>query len=171
VCEGLDTWWDLIRVVVDRGYEPDIAHNENDKTICYNYEFIGMANELPLLRTKEVCSKHLIVYDEFNRVINLHEIRQGIKEYIPRPEKFRRWSWFKTQYPFRYRYDPVPLFGHHHHGCWHGKAHTYRNGNIKAYYDLPDSRIKGFRDFGSEWDEDYTRPERNWKSQRKTQWK
>lgn len=170
-----ETWWDLIGEIVHSGYESSIAHNENDllvywRTDCY-YDYPDK-----VLKTKkvEVFTRHILVYDEYDRIINLNEIREGLKQYKEQPAKpWNRRPWYSNKY-FEYRREPVPYTGKsRYHNHWRRTKHSYLKSYLSTYDIIDDPRINQYLDTGYWWDDDDypAHPQKNWKSHRRTQWK
>lgn len=151
-----DSWWSLIGYIVIGRYEKAIAHNANDIYVSFCFGYVE----------RETYSRHLFVQDEFDRIINLAEIREGIKIYVDHPRQYKRRNGF-----FRFRYDPVPGIGKRRHGGWYRTSHSYRKCYLDALSvetDLPEARLQKNLDMGCAWDDEFPRVnQRTWKKQGK----
>lgn len=172
----LETWWDLIGEISRNGYEDSIAHNENDLLVYWRTDWYwDFHNETHITKKVECFTRHIFVYDEYDRIINLNEIRAGIKAYKApeRREYYRHWYRMRGCY-FEFRREPVPHTGHSRWGRYYRyKRHTYRNSYLSTCDILPDPRINSQLDLGCKWDDEFPRSnEKNWKSQgkKKHQW-
>ena len=178
-------WWELIECVKSIGIDW-FGHNPNDINSYYDcgsfklvpidhYDpdyiveralFLLSGQEDPpfISRKRHVSSRFYTVLDDFDRIINLNEIKEAIDVFKPRYGSERR---KKSHYYFRYRIDPVP----HTHKRKYGKYfRRVKSSNRKYYSDLTswvkDSRTKNI--FSYEW-EDRMRSDRSssWKNNKK----
>jgi hypothetical protein len=172
------SWWELISHININ----DVAHTIND--IWVSYESRINNKGIKYLK-KNVYGKSVIVYDEYNRVINLSELREGVEHYNPNlpNESIRKYYRWRGSTDYQYlRYDPVPFTGQNR---WRAKAyryntHTYRNYflSVLSYGNeiKLDSKIKvEFYDYhNSLYRDNYLRSNYNnksWKNQKKRkQW-
>ena len=177
-----DDWWEMIGWVSEN--LDSIAHTKNDtyayldcgtiilKPVDIVEEAIrllaGIQSKIPDVIIRHVYCRHLIVYDEFERTVNLHEIRESVKIYKPRYKSTKR----TKGYYFEYRRDPVP-YTHRRRGHYYRKVKTT---NRKYYLDLTswieDSRTSNIFQFSCKWDDEYPRFEtKSWKQNKKRrQW-
>lgn len=177
-------WWEMIDFLSRN--ENRIAHNSND---CYSYYDCGKFSRVPpekdivnqaidlllgiydnhkwIERRRTIEQRDLFVYDEYDTLVNLYEIREALSVYVPRYTKK------KKVYHNIYRVDPVPKSGKH----YYNRCRTSRV-NLKYYKDamsyIHDSRIR--TQFGNRlanYYEDYFPrfSQRSWKKHRKTQYK
>ena len=179
-------WWDLIGYLKDKEYA--IAHNDNDLYIYYDcgtfklkpselsYEdeivkktisFLMGENDYKEIK-RYIYKRDLFVYDDYNKLVNLHEIRESIS--ILKPKKDKKWRWFRDY--FRYRYDPVPGISVYRRNRFRKvKRNKSYAAKLSEYVDLfpNDSSIKRSAFFVSRWDDDfsYRKTEKNWKRQSK----
>ena len=137
IVKKFNTWWELIKEL-DNYNDYVFAHNKNDTYIVHDFFY---AEDIwgTIVYTKKVYYRNVFVYDEFNRIINLSEIREGIAKYKPRIESTRNKHWHhfyskKYKFIFQYRHEPVPCTGHYNHnsGYYRGNVTT----NKKYYSDL-----------------------------------
>ena len=167
----INTWWDLIGEIVHHGYEDSIAHNENDLLVYWRTDCYWDGKEVKTKQV-EVFTRHIFVYDEYDRIINLREIRKGIKEYHEPPQKPYRWRRHRGCY-FEFRREPVPGTGGHGWGRYYRHPRMYFQSYLKTRDILPDPRIEERLHLCMYWWDDYPRfNEKNWKSQgkKKHQW-
>ncbi len=180
-------WWDLIGYLKDKEYA--IAHNDNDLYIYYDcgtfkikpsdlsYEDEIVKKTITLLTVgtidygeinRYIYRRDLFVYDDDNKLVNLHEIRESIAIY--KQPKTKKWVWFRDY--FRYRYDPVPGIGVYRRNRFRRiKRNKSYAAKLSEYVDLfpNDSSIKRSAFFVSKWDDDFScrKTEKNWKRQSK----
>ncbi len=163
-----ETWWSLIGYLVNGHYENSIAHNDNDIYIAHypNYYYEKVE---PWQIESEIYMRHIFVQDEFDRIINLSEIREAIREYVDQPNHYKR-----THGIFRYRFDPVPGIRKRRWGRYRS-THSYRKCYLDALSvetNLPEARLRKNLDMGCAWDDEFPRfTSRSWKETKKRkQW-
>ena len=163
------SWWELIDDIKQGRYDERYGHNPNDHITSILPIFYGEDSQgIPIYRydiRKE--QRDCIAYHD-DLVINLAEIRKGLKEYRSHDRKYnpRRW----TRDYFEYRREPVPGLRHHrhHHRYWKIPQHSYRSSWVKALEFGEYPKAKDHLTFDPWWDDEYPRrPEKNWKSQGK----
>lgn len=100
-CLPCATWQEMIDLV--RASENRVAHNANDTrtVLCLVRDAHGAVR--PEAHSME--RRDLVVLDAFGRIVNLAEIREGIRVSLPRP---RQGPASRRGLPFRFRLDPVP---------------------------------------------------------------
>jgi hypothetical protein len=176
---------DLIKLIA-KGYRRSEGLNTAINTILDNNTCIW--NDLGKLQGMNYETKNYIFYDGYNRVINVNNYEAEAKEYIKKnmggyirelsfyDVLFREGRWnrrYKRRNvnTYTFRYDPVP-FTHCHKGGRYMAAPRVKSWK-KLYLD-PEYRpyTRGsLDDIPTWWDDKVRRNERNWKSQRKTQYK
>jgi len=190
-------WWDLIGYC--KGAENRIAHSTNDTYSYYDYKFNRRPNEFVDYETNLInLTKQLllgeydnklyvenrqynyirefIVYDDWDRVVNLCDIRQGIKNFKEPKEKYRRFPYWTIRYyekhPFVFRRDPVPGVGNGSRRKNCGKFNKSYKAKSMEYYSLfPNSGR--MRELDSVWWDDgyFNKNYRCWKNKKiKKQW-
>lgn len=176
-----DDWWEMIGWISEN--LNSIAHSRNDTYAYLDCGAIklkpleidvveeairllaGIQSKIPEVIKRYVYCRHLIVYDEFERIVNLHEIKESAKIYKPRYKSTKR---TRGCY-FEYRKDPVPYI-HKRRGSYYRKIKTT---NRKYYLDLTswmeDSRTSNIV---IKWNDEYPRFEtKSWKQNKKRkQW-
>ena len=191
-------WWELVSYCKE--VENKIAHSKNDIYSYYDFKFnknpnefvdyemdiVNKAKKLLMGEYKNdyyvenkryVYVRELIIYDEWDVIVNLGDIRQGIKEYKELPPKKRKQSYWTIQYykkhSFVFRKEPVPGISN---GRW---ARSKWRGNKNYLASLQEtihlfpcdgrtrSRIKDL----TLWDDRYRSTSRSWKRKKiKKQW-
>jgi hypothetical protein len=187
------SWWELIEYFFycRKGHEFDcISHSIYKKDLFI--EYYPIFHGTYCYPEKYAIEKRLyyrseIVYDDDNRIVNLAELREGLKQYNPELSRKKinrnKGSYrFKSITNYKYlRYDPVPFTGKKR---WRGNAyrwsiHNYRNYylSVLSYEDemKMDSKIKNdFYQHNSQWKDECLRSNYNnksWKNEKKRkQW-
>lgn len=170
----LKDWWTLIGYIIEKSLYNYIAHTKNEfhTFIVYKYNW-KFRDEFP---TGEYYDRNIIIYDEDNTIVNLSEIKEGIKNYIPKKKKhnkkFRGWT-LMSQFNYKYRCDSVPFIGK---SVRKSYRNTPRNKNyilgVMSYMD--DNRIRSMYLHISDWCDEgryQHRKPKSWKNYRSNQYK
>lgn len=168
-------WWKLIDYFApddDFGYGgnlDNVAHTENDKSLSYSIEGD--------YRTYVYESRYLMVYDEDLNIVNLHELREGVKLFKPGREKYVNYKLrYFAEHHFEFRKDPVPgIHVRHWNYCRRVKKNKNYVARLLAYADLfpTDARLRQLKYFVHSWDDDFTTSKggKSWKKTKKRkQW-
>jgi hypothetical protein len=172
------TWWELLAELASGyNYEYTISHtiNKNDLYIGhehhYDSKFYLEGDYNHYYSTTTIYYRGTIIYDDYDRIINLSEIREGMIDYKPELTLRKKYkNLWRNDYQY-YRYDPVPYTGKRHYGRYRTKVHSYRNCYINTYDSEleTDSKIKIEIDSrSSNWYDDFIRNRyKSWKKQSK----
>lgn len=189
-------WWELIDWLNDLGRINTVAHNHNDVISYYDFKFkrlldenvdyasilaeeakqLLLGNEVEYTEnTRHIYVREFIVYDEYDRIINLSDLKKSLLVYKPKPYKWVPWvlKRYKNVY-WEYRKDPVPGVGN---GNYPKRNNGHFNKSYKAklmeYYSLfPNSGR--MREYDSFWWDDgkyFNKNYRCWKNKKiRKQW-
>ena len=129
--------------------------------------------------------KHLILYDNYNRIINVHNYKEDAFKVWEVKYKNNRYSWSdcyfyskrrlrkkynnwrKQNINYEYRKDPVPYIHKLRGGSWWSSPHTaqiirmYKNPEFKGY------NRGSIKEIPTWWDDRNRRVQKSWKKQTK----
>lgn len=161
-----DSWWDLIGYIKSSVNLDAISHNRNDR--FFTRYPIGYYDDQPepwQVKITEYC-RSVFILDEYNRIINLHEIREGLKEF--RDDLYHQeYKHYYSHGIFRYRHDPVPRTGHRWHCRCYRSNHSYKNYYLNALSYVDDARLRNGLEGVTDWDGYPRFSQRSWKEQSK----
>lgn len=161
------SWWELIGYIKQHDYDKRYAHNSNDRTYYRLPIFYGVDSQGIAIYRFEAQNetRDCIAYND-NTIINLSEIREGLKQYHNVEKTKTYWYRYQRRY-FEFRREPVPGISHVKSRNWRIPRHSYRSSWTKVC-DGKYPKAKMYLSFDFSWDDECPRrPEKNWKSQGK----